>query len=78
MQTKNLKVGKTIQFKKTSGHFADKVYTRKIQSVYKKPFFNHEKNDWDGFEYRYNTRGHNGGYGCEGFSVEENEIIKTN
>ena len=73
---KNLKVGQRIQFKKRSGYFTNEVYTRKIHSVYKKPFFNHTKNDWDGFEYRYNTRGHNGGYASEGFSVEENEIIK--
>lgn len=74
---KNLKVGQRIKFKKRTGYCANNIYTRKIHSIYKREIYDHETLEPIGFEYKYNTRGHNGGYGCNGFSVEENEIIKV-
>ena len=61
---KNLKVGQTITFKQDN-----EVFTRKIHSIYV-PSYNKDI-------VKYNTRGRDGGYGCDGFSVEPNEIIKT-
>ena len=63
---KNLKVGQVIKF---LSHKNQQVYTRKIYSIYQSQF---NKDD-----IRYNTRGHNGGYGCNGFSVLPSEIIKV-
>ena len=62
---KNLQVGQKITFNNEYGTF-----TRKIQSVYVCSF-NKEI-------IRYNTRGLNGGFGCDGFGVEPEEIIKIN
>lgn len=61
---KNLKVGQTITFIKDNEEFK-----RKIHSIYT-PSYNKEI-------VRYNTSGRYGGYGCDGFAVEPNEIIKT-
>ena len=63
---RNLKVGQTITFKSDD---YDEVFTRKIQSVYVQSF-NKDR-------VRYNTRGKNGGYGCDGFGVEPEDIIKV-
>ena len=61
---RNLKVGQTITFKQDS-----EVFTRKIHSIYVQRF--------NKDIVKYNTRGRDGGYGCDGFAVERNEIIKA-
>jgi hypothetical protein len=61
---KTLKQGQKITFRNDFG-----VFTRKIQDIYICSF-NTEV-------IKYNTRGLNGGFGCDGFSVEPNEIIKV-
>ena len=61
---KNLKVGQTITFKQDN-----EVFTRKIHSIYVQSF--------NKDIVKYNTKGENGGYGCDGFAVEPDEIIKT-
>ena len=62
---KNLQVGQKITFTNEMGTF-----TRKIHSVYVCKF-NTEM-------VRYNTRGKDGGYGCDGFGVEPEQITKLN
>ena len=62
---KNLKEGQKITFTNELGTF-----TRKIHSVYVCSF-NKEM-------IKYNTRGLNGGFGCDGFGVEPDQIIKVN
>jgi len=61
---KNLQVGQTITFKQDN-----EVFKRKIHSIYT-PIYNKDI-------VKYNTKGIDGGYGCDGFSVEPDEIIKV-
>ena len=61
---KNLKENQKITFIKDG-----KQFTRKIISIYIQ--------SWNKDYVKYNTRGVNGGYGCNGFSVEANEIIRV-
>ena len=62
---KNLQVGQRITFKNEYGTF-----NRKIQSVYICSF--------NTDVVKYNTKGLNGGFGCDGFCVEPEQIIKIN
>jgi len=62
----NLKVGQRIRFQIEG---TNDVYTRKIHSIYI-PKFNKSI-------IKYNTKGIDGGYASEGFSVEPHEIIKA-
>jgi len=59
-----LKEGQVITFENEMG-----VFTREIHTIYICGF-NKEV-------VRYNTRGLNGGYGCDGFSVEPEQIIEV-
>lgn len=59
-----LKKGQKITFTNELG-----IFTRKIQSVYVCSFNNEM--------IKYNTRGLNGGFGCDGFGVEPYQIIKV-
>lgn len=61
---KNLKAGQRITFTNEIGTF-----TRKIQSVYICSF--------NPKMIKYNTRGVNGGYGCDGFGVEPWQVISV-
>ena len=64
---KILSQGMRIKFK-INFYGSTKIFTRKIHSIYECKY-----ND----VIRYNTRGINGGYGCNGFSVEPKDIIKV-
>tara|TARA_B110000858_G_C17432553_1_gene306105 strand:- start:30 stop:215 length:186 start_codon:yes stop_codon:yes gene_type:complete len=58
----NLKVGNRIKFIEEG-----EVFIRKIHSIYVNRF-NHN-------EIKYNTKGRNGGFGCDGFSVTKKQLI---
>ena len=66
-QIKNLTEGQRITFKRTRNGTTE-VFTRKIQSIYVCGFAD---------RMHYNTRGRNGGFGCNGFQVSPDEILEV-
>lgn len=63
--TQLLKVNQRVTFK-VYVYGITEVVTRKIQSIYI---------HLNG-EIQYNTKGQNGGFGCDGYSFRNNDIIK--
>ena len=64
---KNLKEGQKITFK-VDEYGTTEIFTRKIHTIYKCSYADHM---------HYNTRGRNGEYGCNGFAVSPEQILKV-